>query len=301
MEDSDKRTEGGIDFSESPNIVPHQDEEHHSDDSNNDKPKEPTTDGIPFAEEDIKFHSKTIADKEKKDLFVNVDKKAVRELERAKKKQENATARKLQEIEAEKNRKIKRAENERKNVERKAAIEARTNKEKQLINKIWARRKIILIAIFAILLILVIIFLVIPNIKGKIESDEKIATEKIVAENKTDMIKIFEKITGTEIALKDLKKTISEISKDALIDNYQKSGEIYINGTTERITFTTVTKNGIKYANNFVYKQVTDNGEIQIIKSEDMYYYFDGEDTIEYVSLEELINNHILSNLNKGK
>ena len=301
MEDSNKRTGDGLNFSDSPNIIPHQDEDNSSDASKNDEPKAPTTDGIPIAEEDIEFHSKSITEKDNKDLFVKIDKKAARELERSKKKKEEAAARKLQEIEDEKRRKEKQAENAQKSAERKAAVQERSNKEKQILQKIWSKRKIILIIFVIITAILLVIFFVVPNIKGKIETEEQIATQKMIAENKTDMIKIFEKIVGKKYTLKDLGKTAKEISENAVIETYANSGEIYINGTTERITFSITAQNGAKQATNFVYRQATEEGEIQIIKSEDMFYYYDGEETAEYLTLNELLNKHITSNLNKDK
>lgn len=301
MEDSDKRTEDGLNFSDSPNIIPHQDEDSNSDASKNDEPKAPTTDRIPIAEEDIEFHSKSITEKDNKDLFVKIDQKAARELERSKKKKEEAAARKLQEIEDEKRRKEKQAQNAQKSAERKAAIRERSDKEKQILQKIWAKRKIILIALAAVALILLVIFFVIPNIKGKIETEEQAATQKMIAEHKTDTIKIFEKIVGKEYTLNDLSKTAKEINKSATIETYSNSGEIYIDGTTERITFSIVTQNKTKKTSNFVYKQATEEGEIQIIKSEDMFYYYDGEETAEYLTLNELLNKHITSNLNKDK
>ena len=301
MEDSDKRTGDGLNFSDSPNIIPHQDEDSNSDASKNDELKAPTTDGIPIAEEDIEFHSKSITEKDNKDLFVKIDQKAARELERSKKKKEEAAARKLQEIEDKKRRKEKQAQNAQKSAERKAAIRERSDKEKQILQKIWAKRKIILIALAAVALILLVIFFVIPNIKGKIETEEQAATQKMIAEHKTDTIKIFEKIVGKEYTLNDLSKTAKEINKSATIETYSNSGEIYIDGTTERITFSIVTQNKTKKTSNFVYKQATEEGEIQIIKSEDMFYYYDGEETAEYLTLNELLNKHITSNLNKDK
>ncbi len=286
MEDNEKRA--GIDdsFSDSPNISTS------TEDETTETPQEnntPTTDGVPIDEKDIKFHSKTIVKKDNSDMFVNLDQKKVREIERAKKKKE-------EEIAEEKERAAKIVENEAKEQQKKIEAEARKERYKQFLEKVKKHKIPIIIATSALAIAMLTIFVIIPTIQHHITESEKAAAKQMIEVNKTDMLRIFEQVVGKEMEYKKFKEIATKINKDVATDNFKTNGELYLNGTTEQINYALSKKNGTFMVSNFIYKQALDDGEAQIIKSDNIYYYCDGKETIEFNSLEEAINKHIMNN-----
>ena len=136
----------------------------------------------------------------------------------------------------------------------------------------------------------VIIFkFVVPNINNRItevvERQKKESDEKILQKERTDMLKILEKVIGNKYSQKDVETIINDINPNARIYAYDSDGEIDLNGTTEHIKFRI--KDNLLF--DFNYIDNLDGIDQQIYKSGDKYHYINGEELYQFNSLDDAL------------
>ena len=235
-----------------------------------------TTDTPAEQKKEINFQSKDISRPDGKNLLVNVEGSQKRKVEEAKQKKKNQQ-------EAEKRKKAERR------IHKHEATIIKRNKRISDINyilkKIWGLRYIFLIIIVLMVSTVIIFKFVVPNINNKItevvEQRKKESDEKILQNERTDMLKILEKVIDGKYSQKEVETIINDINPNARIYAYNSDGEIDLNGTTEHIKFRI--KNNLLF--DFHYIDQFDGIEQQIYKSGDKYHYITGEELYQFSSL----------------
>ena len=243
-----------------------------------DKGGQSEIDKKPIPEKEIKFHAADISRPDGKDLLVNIKGAQMRKIEKAKQQKKHQ-----QETEKRKKAEKRKHKHEAKAIKRNNRIKS----VKNIAKIIWGLRFIFL-AVIAIIAALIIIFkFVIPGVNNKItevaEQHEKESAEKILREERTDMMKILEKVIGTKLTKEELRTVANEINPDASIYAYENEGEISMNGSTEHIKFRV--QNNLLF--DFSYTDHHNGVHYEIYKSGNKIHYINDSELYELDSLKD--------------
>ena len=232
----------------------------------------------PIPEKEIKFHAADINRPDGKDLLVNIEGAQMRKIEEAKQQKKHQ-----QETEKRKKAEKRKHKHEAKVIKRNKRIK----NVKSIAKKIWGLRFIFLAGIAIIAALIIIFKFVIPGVNNKItevaEQHEKESAEKILREERTDMMKILEKVIGTKLTKEELRIAANEINPDASIYTYENEGEISMNGTTEHIKFRI--QNNLLF--DFSYTNRHNGVQQEIYKSGNKFHYINGSELYELGSLKD--------------
>ncbi len=279
--DSEDNNEVEIErVAESPNINTDSDDIDGLRDAISSNSQQSDIDKKPTKQEDIKFYSANISRSDGKELMVNVEGSQKRKIDEAKQKKKDQQ-------EAEKRKKTE--EHKRKHDAQVIKRNKRISDIKYLLKKIWGLKYIFLIIIVLMVSTVIIFKFVVPNINNRItevvERQKKESDEKILQKERTDMLKILEKVIGNKYSQKDVETIINDINPNARIYAYDSDGEIDLNGTTEHIKFRI--KDNLLF--DFNYIDNLDGIDQQIYKSGDKYHYINGEELYQFNSLDDAL------------
>jgi len=251
-----------------------------------------------ISDEGVKFRAKDIKRKDHKEMFVRIEgaKKIAKKKEQETKKKDADLTKRLLHAAGEKKKVYKKIENDKKAAKHKAKSWIAQYK----LKKAWKKTKTFRI-IAAIVLIIVTIIgvthaimtgVVIPRRIAEEEAKRAAAEARLIEENRTDMLRIFDQLSEKHIDAEEIENIAHSISSEAIIimDN-ENIGNIYINGTSEVIHFTL---DGGKSL-NFTYDEQIDEDILYItVTSDNTYRYYNGFEAVEYQTRDEAIGAHIL-------
>ena len=243
----------------------------------------PTVDGVPIAEEDIKFRAENIKKHDDRELFVKIEgaEKRARQAQRDKKKQEDALIKRLHTAANERKKAHKKAKNEQKAAKRKATRQAIHHKVKKTAKHIYRFRFLILALIIIAIGFVVVKTVVIPAIEAQKVAEQKAAEDKAVEDGKTPMVKVFMATVGKDLSKDELEEIVESNVSDPGVFYQESTSEGLIDhrkGGTEAILFETYVKNGITYAHNFMFTNTVNEKSVHIyeIRENTYIYAYDG-------------------------
>ncbi len=266
----------------------------------NEKTQEEKTveaDGIPIAEEDIKFRSKDIKKKDEGELFVKIEgaNRIDREKKRAAKKKDEELTKRLLRAADEKKKAYKKVEDDKKAAKHKAKSWIRQYKTKKVLKVVHKLRFALIALVIVITGVIVTYTVILPKIEAEKLAEQKIANAKLIEENRTDMLKIYAELVGKQLTDMEVEEVAKKITKDAIIISSGDHGDIYINGTGEMIRFA-IEKGK---TTNFTYNELVGETNLYITISDGTVIYFNGSEIVEYVTVQEAIEAHILSRIQR--
>ena len=188
----------------------------------------PTVDGIPIAEEDIKFRAENIQKHDDSKMFVKIEgaEKRARQAERDKKKKDEELIKKLHAAASERKKQHRKAKSEKRAAKRRATRQVIHGKIK-IIAKFLYRLRFLFLALVIILIgVIVTTNIIIPAINEQKAIEQKANEDKIVAENRTPIIEIYTKVAGKEFSKKELEDLIKKENSSLKIDYMHNSGFI---------------------------------------------------------------------------
>ena len=232
---------------------------------------------------EMKFRSADISHLDGKNLMVNIEGSQKRKIEEAKQKKKDKQ-------EAEKRKKTE--EHKRKHDARVVKRNKRINSLKTIAQRIWKLKFVFLGIIAVIVVFLLVTKIGIPTVE-KIKDETKKATEeKIVAENKTTMIEIYQELAGKMVTKEGIDRVITSTNSDIIAKYNKNDGLIYhTDGSTESISFS-ISEDGTII--NFNYLDYIGNERVSIFGGELGYYYSRGEVLQEYDNCYDAIKDYVI-------
>jgi type II secretory pathway pseudopilin PulG len=303
----DKKRKGKIRYlSKTPNIKSSDDEpliltEEDSDNTPTETMNTTTADGIPIDEKDIKFRSQDIKKKDDSKLFVKVEgaERIAREKERAAKKKDEELIKRLQTAANKRKKENKAAENEKKAAKRKASRWIRNYK----LKKVWkqvVRFRVPIIIVIALAIIIPTAFAINNKIQQEKEQQriaaEKAAAERLIEENRTDMLKIYAQLAGTTKTKKEVQTIVGAYQGDIIVDFYDTTEGMILHedGGLDFIRFDIKKTKKQTVVNNFRFSNTINEKQINIYGSAESYHYIRFGQDEEYSNVEDAINDYIL-------
>ena len=262
----------------------------------------PTVDGIPIAEEDIKFRAENIKKHDDSKMFVKIEgaEKRARQAERDKKKKDEELIKKLHAAASERKKQHRKAKSEKRAAKRRATRQVIHDKIK-IIAKFLYRLRFLFLALAIILVgIIVTTNFIIPAINEQKAIEQKANEDKIVAENRTPIIEIYTKVAGKEFSKKELEDLIKKENSSLKIDYMHNSGFILGDNESEKIKFVIKQQNNKIVINKFEYYNYINEERISLTGSSGGYYYLHGDKIETFDDIEELIRKYILDTKGNG-
>ncbi len=244
-------------------------------------------------EKDYSFSSKDISKHKKTEFFTNVEgaEKRAKKAERDKLKQERRSRKKIlrEASETKKNELRERNQNEaKKNREVKRIREAyRIEKFRGFI---WRYKALIILVVTTVTLTtLAVIF--VPKIIDGVGRAHK---EQLVAENKTDMMKVFIEIAGKEYEKTEFDNVVKGISDKLMISYYAEAGVITAEDSEDEIGFNTAEENDKTMVSSFGFSGQESDKFIEIVPSEEGFSYYEERQEKYSGTIDDMINKLIL-------
>ena len=262
----------------------------------------PTVDGIPIAEEDIKFRAENIKKHDDSKMFVKIEgaEKRARQAERDKKKKDEELIKKLHAAASERKKQHRKAKSEKRAAKRRATRQVIHGKIK-IIAKFLYRLRFLFLALAIILVgIIITTTLIVPTINEQRAIEQKANEDKIVAENRTPIIEIYTKVAGKEFSKKELEDLIKKENSSLKIDYMHNSGFILGDNESETIKFVIDKQGGDTKLNDFIYYNYVNEQDITINGGTGSYYYIHGDQIENFENLEDLIRKYILDARGNG-
>ncbi len=256
----------------------------------------PTVDGIPIAEEDIKFRAENIQKHDDSKMFVKIEgaEKRARQAERDKKKKDEELIKKLHAAANERKKQHRKAKSEKRAAKRRATRQVIHGKIK-IIAKFLYRLRFLFLALAIILVgIIITTTLIVPTINEQRAIEQKANEDKIVAENRTPIIEIYTKVAGKEFSKKELEDLIKKENSSLKIDYMHNSGFILGDNESETIKFVIDKQGGDTKLNDFIYYNYVNEQDITISGGAGSYYCIHGDQIENFENLEDLIRKYIL-------
>ena len=307
MEESNEKQGGNSgDVFESPNIR-NAEGESISVPTNLDGPETsaPAVDGIPIAEENIKFRTKDIKRHDDSKLFVKVEgaEKRAREAERNKKKKDEELIKRLHAAANNRKKEHRKARNEKRVAKLKATHQAIHHKIKDIAKQIYRFRILIIILIVVIIGIIVAKTAVVPAIEEHQAAEQKATEDQIVADNTTPIIKIFKNVVGKKLDSKEVEEIVKSQDPDLVVSYWGLSGLIHHDGETDDTIKFLITKEADKtMLDGFEYHTYMGDEQVEISGTEGNYSYRCGYIIEDSSDLDYLIRKYILkANENNSK
>lgn len=239
----------------------------------------------PIRQEGIKFHSADISRPDGKELMVNVEGSQKRKIEEAKQKKKDQQ-------EAEKHKKTE--EHKRKHDAQVIKRNKRINNLKTLAQKIWKLRFVFLGVIIITAIVILLVKVINPTVSRIKTETEKIAEEKIVEENKTSIIKIYQELAGKKFTKEELEQIVNSKNANISIIYEDSSGDISTaNGGAESIIFS-ISQDGQNTISNFYYYNCIDDKDVEIFGADGNYLYNYDNQLKNFDSINEAISAYIL-------
>ena len=239
----------------------------------------------PIRQEGIKFHSADISRPDGKELMVNVEGSQKRKIEEAKQKKKDQQ-------EAEKRKKTE--EHKRKHDARVIKRNKRINNLKTLAQKIWKLRFVFLGVIIIIAIVILLVKVINPTVSKIKTETKKIAEEKIVEENKTSIIKIYQELAGKKFTKEELEQIVNSKNANISITYEDSSGDISTaNGGAESIIFS-ISQDGQNTISNFYYYNCIDDKDVEIFGADGNYQYNYNNQLKNFDNINEAISAYIL-------
>ncbi len=305
MEDKKKRVRRVRYLSKTPNIKSSDDEpiiiEEPELDDSQESEDSPTAENIATNEKDIKFRSQDIKKKDDSKLFVKVEgaKRIAREKERAAKKKDEELIKRLQTAANKRKKENKAAEYEKKAAKRKATRWIRNYK----LKKVWkqvVRFRVPIIIVIALAIIIPTAFAINNKIQQEKEQQriaaEKAAAERLIEENRTDMLKIYAQLAGTTKTKKEVQTIVGAYQGDIIVDFYDATEGIILHeeGGLDYIRFDIKNSKKQTVVSNFRFSDTINEKQINIYGSAESYHYIRFGQDEEYSNVEDAINDYIL-------
>ena len=262
----------------------------------------PTVDGIPIAEEDIKFRAENIQKHDDSKMFVKIEgaEKRARQAERDKKKKDEELIKKLHAAASERKKQHRKAKSEKRAAKRRATRQVIHGKIK-IIAKFLYRLRFLFLALAIILVgIIITTNFIVPTINEQRAIEQKANEDKIVAENRTPIIEIYTKVAGKEFSKKELEDLIKKENSSLKIDYMFSSGFILGDDESETIKFIIDKQEGDIKLNDFTYYNYVNEQNIIINGGAGSYYYIHGDQIENFENLEDLIRKYILDAKGNG-
>jgi hypothetical protein len=239
----------------------------------------------PIRQEDIKFDSANISRPDGKELMVNVEGSQKRKIEEAKQKKKDQQ-------EAEKRKKTE--ERKRKHDAQVIKRNKRINNLRTIAQKIW-KLKFVFLGVIIITAIVILLVKVINPTVSKIKTEtKKIAEEKIVEENKTTIIKIYQELAGKKFTKEELEQIVNSKNANISITYEDSSGDIgTANGGAESIIFS-ISQDGQNTISNFYYYNCIDDKDVEIFGADGNYQYNYDNQLKNFDNINEAISAYIL-------
>ena len=233
----------------------------------------------PIRQEGIKFHSADISRPDGKELMVNVEGSQKRKIEEAKQKKKDQ----------------QEAEKRKKTEERKRKHDAQVIKRLRTIaQKIWKLRFVFLGVIIIIAIVILLIKVINPTVSKIKTETKKIAEEKIVEENKTSIIKIYQELAGKKFTKEELEQIVNSKNANISITYEDSSGDISTaNGGAESIIFS-ISQDGQNTISNFYYYNCIDDKDVEIFGADGNYQYNYNNQLKNFDNINEAISAYIL-------
>ena len=235
----------------------------------------------PIRQEGIKFHSADISRPDGKELMVNVEGSQKRKIEEAKQKKKDQ----------------QEAEKRKKTEERKRKHDAQVIKRNNLrtiAQKIWKLRFVFLGVIIIIAIVILLIKVINPTVSKIKTETKKIAEEKIVEENKTSIIKIYQELAGKKFTKEELEQIVNSKNANISITYEDSSGDISTaNGGAESIIFS-ISQDGQNTISNFYYYNCIDDKDVEIFGADGNYQYNYNNQLKNFDNINEAISAYIL-------
>ncbi len=254
-------------------------------------------DGIPIAEEDIEYRSKDIKKKDDSELFVKIEgaKKIAKKKEHEAKKKDEELTKRLLHAADEKKKAYKKVEDDKKAAKHKAKSWIRKYKAKKVWKVVYKFRFLLIILAVIATGITVTYTVILPTIEANKIAERKATEAQLIENYRTDMLKIFAALAGKNITSTEVEEIAQNITRNAIIIDGGDHGDIYINGTSEMIRFALAKGK----TTNFTYSEFVDETNLYITLSDGVYIYFNGSEIIEYSAVDEAIEAHILSRMQR--
>ena len=239
----------------------------------------------PIRQEGIKFHSADISRPDGKELMVNVEGSQKRKIEEAKQKKKDQQ-------EAEKHKKTE--EHKRKHDAQVIKRNKRINNLRTIAQKIWKLRFVFLGVIIIIAIVILLIKVINPTVSKIKTETKKIAEEKIVEENKTSIIKIYQELAGKKFTKEELEQIVNSKNANISITYEDSSGDISTaNGGAESIIFS-ISQDGQNTISNFYYYNCIDDKDVEIFGADGNYQYNYNNQLKNFDNINEAISAYIL-------
>ena len=239
----------------------------------------------PIRQEGIKFHSADISRPDGKELMVNVEGSQKRKIEEAKQKKKDQQ-------EAEKRKKTE--ERKRKHDAQVIKRNKRINNLRTIAQKIWKLRFVFLGVIIIIAIVILLIKVINPTVSKIKTETKKIAEEKIVEENKTSIIKIYQELAGKKFTKEELEQIVNSKNANISITYEDSSGDISTaNGGAESIIFS-ISQDGQNTISNFYYYNCIDDKDVEIFGADGNYQYNYNNQLKNFDNINEAISAYIL-------
>ena len=239
----------------------------------------------PIRQEGIKFHSADISRPDGKELMVNVEGSQKRKIEEAKQKKKDQQ-------EAEKHKKTE--EHKRKHDAQVIKRNKRINNLRTIAQKIWKLRFVFLGVIIITAIVILLIKVINPTVSKIKTETKKIAEEKIVEENKTSIIKIYQELAGKKFTKEELEQIVNSKNANISITYEDSSGDISTaNGGAESIIFS-ISQDGQNTISNFYYYNCIDDKDVEIFGADGNYQYNYNNQLKNFDNINEAISAYIL-------
>ena len=239
----------------------------------------------PIRQEGIKFHSADISRPDGKELMVNVEGSQKRKIEEAKQKKKDQQ-------EAEKHKKTE--EHKRKHDAQVIKRNKRINNLRTIAQKIWKLRFVFLGVIIITAIVILLVKVINPTVSKIKTETKKIAEEKIVEENKTSIIKIYQELAGKKFTKEELEQIVNSKNANISITYEDSSGDISTaNGGAESIIFS-ISQDGQNTISNFYYYNCIDDKDVEIFGADGNYQYNYDNQLKNFDNINEAISAYIL-------
>ena len=234
---------------------------------------------------EIKFRSADISHLDGKNLMVNIEGSQKRKIEEAKQKKKDQQ-------EAEKRKKTE--ERKRKHDAQVIKRNKRINNLRTIAQKIWKLRFVFLGVIIIIAIVILLIKVINPTVSKIKTETKKIAAEKIVEENKTSIIKIYQELAGKKFTKEELEQIVNSKNANISITYEDSSGDISTaNGGAESIIFS-IRQDGQNTISNFYYYNCIDDKDVEIFGADGNYQYNYNNQLKNFDNINEAISAYIL-------
>jgi len=269
-------------------------------DNVSDQPTGDTTEN----ESNIEFHSHDIkSNRDRSDFFVNIEgaDRIAREKELAAKRESAEQAKRARDAEREEKRQQKQAADDEKNAKRLAASDARMEKIDKIKDFVALHRRLVTAVVIIVVLIILSFTVIIPLVKAGLGAIKKAEDEKIIEENRTEMIKAFGQLIGKKMTIKEVRETISGYGDEMNVTLNGVEGTITRKGSyMEFIRFELFKEDKEQKVRNFKYYNTVGGKSVSIEGGENRYYYFNGDELEESSTPEELVDKCILFMVEHG-